>query len=543
MKVSNSLSPNRRTLIFGIDGGTWSILDQFIASGSMPNLAGLRQQGSWGVLNSIVPVNSAAAWSSILTGRKPEKHGIYDFLAWQPESGRRTSVNASWMPKPTILELMGDAGSVLALKIPMTYPAWKINGCMVSGLPTPDDESAFTYPRNLASRLNRLIKKGSAGKSWETADDNRHQILDQMERAHLSLERITDKLLKMNEVDTCFVVARDVDELQHFFWDVLNGHDVYGYYPRIEAYFKQIDAYLGSMLDWAGAAARVVVLSDHGFGPVEAVWHLNDWLAAQGFLSFRPETDEAERELKFSDRVNYAVRRRLLRQVKRLGMKGNWLEHSLDKIKLNTQNHIDLGGIDWTNTQAYTGNVGEEYLPVYINLEGREPQGSVSFDQYHQVREEVLAALDRCQAPAVLTVHRAEEIFDIEDARHSAAPDLVVETISSSVQSDFAYNQPEVYENTGYRKACHRREGIFLLSGPDVAPQQISAELCDIPATVLAWMGLPVPSNFSGRVLQELIDGLTLTTTTASAAEVTRQYLSDKDEANVRKKLESLGYM
>jgi len=542
MKLNNYNS-KRRTLIFGIDGGTWNILNQFIDNGAMPTLANLKEKGAWGVLNSIVPVNSAAAWSSILTGRKPEKHGVYDFMAWHPDSGKRTSVNASWIPRPTILDLMGDTGPVLALKIPMTYPAWEINGSMVSGLPTPDDESAFTYPVNLAAKLNRLIEKGSAGRSWENTDDNRHQILDQMERAQRSLERMTEKLLKMGPINTCFVVARDVDELQHFFWDVLNGEDKYGYYPRIESYFRQIDTYLARMLEWAGAEARIIIISDHGFGPVEAVWHLNDWLAKHGFLTLLPDSGEQDQALTFSDRINFAIKRRILRQIKKIGWKDKRLEKSLNRIKLETQNQTDLKGIDWKNTQAYTGNVGEEYLPVYINLEGREPQGSVPIGQYYDIRKKVRRALYNCEIPAVLTVHNAEEIFDLEDSRYSATPDLVIETISAAVQSDFAYHQPEVYENKSYRKACHRREGIFLLSGPDVASRRTTAELCDIPATLLAWMGLPVPSNFSGRVLKELIDDLILTTTTASSTETSRQYLSDKDEENVRRKLESLGYM
>ncbi len=535
---------SRRTLIFGIDGGTWTVLEPLIERGVMPRLAALREKGAWGNLESVVPVNSAAAWSSILTGMPPEKHGIFDFLNWHPRKPRRTSVNATWMPRPTLLDLMGHAGAVLALKIPMTYPPWDIPGAIVSGLPTPDDETAFTHPPELAPALNPLIEKGSAGRSWELEGDRRGVILDQMESAQRSLERMTDHLLGEYDFNTCFVVARDVDELQHFFWDVLTGEDPHEFLPRLEAYFARLDRYLERMLDWAGEDARVVILSDHGFGPVEAVWHLNDWLQTRGFLALKKEGNSPGASLSLKLRLNYALRRRLLRALQRVGIRAAALERSLEGLKFQSQSDTDLQSVDWSKTRAYTGNVGEEFLPVYINLEGREPFGSVPAAAYAEVREELRRALNECQVPAVLAVHRCEEIFDIEDPRRSNAPDLVIETLSGAVQSDFALSPAQTYEDAGFRKACHRRRGMFLLYGPDVIPQERAANLLDLPATILAWMGLPVPARFSGDVLAELILGLETGARRDSDWEKTqRRYFDDEDEDGVRRKLESLGYL
>lgn len=537
----------RRTLIFGIDGGTWDVLDSLIERGVMPCLARLKEEGAWGDLASVVPVNSAAAWSSILTGMPPEKHGVYDFLAWHPVNKKRTSVNATWLPRPTLLDLLGQEGEALALKIPMTYPPWPISGAMVSGLPTPDDESAFAYPADLTPRLNHLIEKGSAGRSWELDQDRRRIILHQLDAAHRSLERMTNYLLNTHAFQTCFVVARDVDELQHFFWDVLSGHDEYGYLPLIEDYFTALDRYLARMLDWAGRDARVILFSDHGFGPVEGIWHLNDWLRARGFLSVRQNYSTAKtgNALPLGLQLNYALKRRLLRRLHGLGLKGKWLERSLEKIKLLSYRETDLGAVDWSSTTAYAGNVGEEWLPIYVNLQGREPHGIVAPEHYHKIREDLRQTLDRSTRPTVLTVHRAEEIFELDDPRKFAAPDLIVETISSAVQSDFALGRPQIYEKSKYRNGCHRRQGMFLLAGPDVVHQQDAAHLLDVPATILAWMGLQVPMAFHGRVLQELIADVRVE---ESRQEIqmeaaAKSCFSEEEEAGVRKKLESLGYM
>ena len=547
MMTNNDRSNKRRTLIFGIDGGTWDVISQFVNRGVMPCLAEMKEEGAWGDLVSVVPVNSAAAWSSILTGIPPEKHGIYDFFSWHPVNKKRTSVNATWLPRPTLLDLLGQTGKVLALKIPMTYPPWPISGKMISGLPTPDDESAFTYPSDLGRELNPLIEKGSACHAQELNREGRLLILKQLQAAQRSLERMTDYLLKDDDFQTCFVVARDIDELQHFFWDVLSGRDELGYRPLVDEYFSSIDQYLGRMLDWAGKDARVILLSDHGFGPVEGVWHLNDWMRKKGFLSLMPDIENKNggNGLSFGVRVSYALRRRILRQLKRLGLKGTALERSLEALKLRSQRYTDLGGIEWGGTLAYVGNVGEEWLPVYINLQGREPYGIVTPERYESVREDLRRALDKNEEPAVLAVHRSEDIFDLDDPKNSTAPDLIIETISSAVQSDFELGHSQVYESIRNRNGCHRRQGMFLLAGPDVAPQQDAAYLLDIPATILAWQGCQIPRHFCGRVLQECIPEVTVsdTRTVIESTATEKEYLSEEEEAGVRRKLESLGYM
>lgn len=546
IETSNN-KDKRRTLIFGIDGGTWDVLETLVERGVMPCLGHLRDRGAWGNLESVVPVNSASAWSSILTGVAPEKHRIFDFLAWHPNRKKRTAVNASWLPRPTILDLMGQTGPVLALKVPLTYPPWPINGAMVSGLPTPDDEIAFTYPSDLATRLNPLIERGSAGRSWELDGDSRHRILDQLEAAHLTLVRMADRLIDEIRPETCFVVVRDVDELQHFFWDVLTGTDDFGYRPRIEEYFAGIDRYLARMLDWAGQNGRIIVFSDHGFGPVEGVWHLNDWLRRKGFLRLKSDSDEENdgKGLPLGLRFNYAVRRRLLASVRRVGIKGQRLAESLARLKMRGFRHADLGDVDWTCTLAYTGNVGEEWLPVYINLEGREPHGVVSPEHYDRVREDLRRTLEKNHDPAVLVVHRCEEIFDVDDPRLTDAPDLIVETLTGAVQSDFAFNKSEVFEKSRYRNGSHRRQGMFLLSGQDVRPVRYDARLLDIPATILAWQGIQPPDNFGGKILDDLITDLSVS---ERAEELPisvdeKSYLSEEEEAGVREKLESLGYL
>jgi predicted AlkP superfamily phosphohydrolase/phosphomutase len=370
-----------------------------------------------------------------------------------------------------------------------------------------------------------------------------------LEAAQISLERQTDYLLhQYSETQTCVVVARDVDELQHFFWDALTEphQKVNSLLPRLKNYFQSLDNYLGRMLDWAGPEARVVILSDHGFGPLEGIWHLNEWLRSKGYLSLKSDfAAPTKSNNNWSLRARYGLGRRLLKGMKNLGWEGKSLESALEHMKLRGLSSADLTGIDWESTLAYAGNVGEEWLPIYINLQRREPRGAVSGERYEQIRDDLIRTLLNCDHPQVLAVHRSEELFDLSDGRFSQAPDLVVQTNSGAVQSDFALGSSLVYEPSRYRTACHRRRGLFLLSGPEIIPGQGAASLLDIPATILAWIGLPIPGYFDGRPLAEFIPGINYNLTEAlePAPSAKREFYSSEEEAGVREKLESLGYL
>jgi predicted AlkP superfamily phosphohydrolase/phosphomutase len=546
--MNTNHNQQRRTLIFGIDGGTWEVLTPLMDKGIMPVLKGLKDGGAWGTLYSVIPVNSAAAWSSMLTGMSPAEHGVFDFLSWNPNTKNRTAVNSTWLPRPTLIDLMGEAGPVLSLKVPMTYPPWSVNGQIVSGLPTPDDESAFTYPEDLAVKLNPMIESGSACRSWELEGDRRDIILDQVEAAQRVLEKMTEYLLEEGQPQTCFVVARDIDELQHFFWDALSGSDTFGYKHRLEQYFQKIDTYLGRMLDWAGKDARIIVHSDHGFGPVTGIWHLNEWLRSRGFLGTKVESEGIRQAvyLSWNVRLKFALGRRALKAMKHFNLKGTRIEQSLAKIRLQSVRDADLMGVDWGSTLAYAGNGGEEYLSLHINLKDREPNGIVPPEQYEKVREDLRSVLLCTTDPEVVAVHRSEDIFDISDPRATAVPDLIVQTAEGNVKSDFCLNPPADYEASKFVNGCHRREGMFLFSGPDVIPSEGDASLLDIPATVIAWQGIPIPNHFRGQPLHKFINNLSEAkreddeSRTPSA---TREFFSEEEEAGVRKKLESLGYL
>ncbi|MGH9539409.1 MAG: alkaline phosphatase family protein, partial [Terriglobales bacterium] len=71
----------KRVVIVGFDGMDPELANRFMAEGRLPNLAGLRDQGTFRPLRTTFPAISPVAWSTFQTGVNPGKHNIYDFLA------------------------------------------------------------------------------------------------------------------------------------------------------------------------------------------------------------------------------------------------------------------------------------------------------------------------------------------------------------------------------------------------------------------------------------------------------------------------------
>src|SRR5580698_9018554 len=76
----------KRAVILGFDGMDPELAERFMQEGKLPNLAQLRDQGTFRKLRTTNPPISPVAWSTFMTGVNPGKHNIYDFLARDVDS-------------------------------------------------------------------------------------------------------------------------------------------------------------------------------------------------------------------------------------------------------------------------------------------------------------------------------------------------------------------------------------------------------------------------------------------------------------------------
>src|SRR3954453_6476580 len=136
---------------------------------ALPNITALRLEGTRAALQSTMPPITAAAWPSMMTGWNPGRHGMYDFRTlgierysrlWGAghsasfEEGRDFVTSSRWSNAAFWDQLDGPAA---VLSVPMTYPAWPIDGRMVAGFPLPDYDRNHTQPPELAGELPPLL--------------------------------------------------------------------------------------------------------------------------------------------------------------------------------------------------------------------------------------------------------------------------------------------------------------------------------------------------------------------------------------------------
>jgi predicted AlkP superfamily phosphohydrolase/phosphomutase len=152
-----------RAVILGFDGMDPELADRFMNEGRLPNLAKLRDKGTFSKLRTTFPPISPVAWSTFLTGVNPGKHNIYDFLARDTSNylpflssaeikgpKRHIKIGKYSIPfgKTEIKGMrkgtpfwhwLGKAGIFSSvIRVPVTFPPEKFQGVLLSGMCVPD---------------------------------------------------------------------------------------------------------------------------------------------------------------------------------------------------------------------------------------------------------------------------------------------------------------------------------------------------------------------------------------------------------------------
>jgi len=295
-----------KVLLVGLDGADWQIINPLMEAGRMPNMSRLRAEGAWCDLRSTNPMLSPLLWTSVATGKSPDKHGIIDFLVRDPRTGQQVPITSSLRKARALWNIYSDAGrSVDILGWWATWPAETINGLMVSDrfayslfgyASRPEDSVGLVHPPEALAGLQRLRtdeskitledlkqfapftaadkaaseKKLEGNRAQAYADPLNHlvRILATTRTYHaIALER-----LRNGGSDLLAVYYQGIDEVGHRFAQYippkLEWVDQAGFDKLqrvvIQFYIYQ-DQLLGELLQAAGPQTTVVVMSDHGF--------------------------------------------------------------------------------------------------------------------------------------------------------------------------------------------------------------------------------------------------------------------------------------
>jgi predicted AlkP superfamily phosphohydrolase/phosphomutase len=433
----------------------------------LPAINALMERGTWGVLWSCDPPITVPAWSSMTSSRSPGALGFYGFRNRRDHSYDALAFADSRAVRvPRVWDLLSARGRpVVVLGVPQTYPVSRVNGVMVSCFLTPDTEtSQYTYPAELKEEIEGLVGRYMVDVPDFRTDD-KERLLADIEEMTEKRFRVAEHLAETRPWDLFFLVEMGTDRIHHGFWRFADPeHRLHEQGNRYEQamldYYRALDEKLARLLRFADEDTAVLVVSDHGAKRMDGGICVNEWLRREGYLALREEPE--------------------------------------GPVRLTP----DL--IDWPRTTAW--GEGGYYSRVFLNVEGREPEGKVAREDYERVRTELkekLEALGDDQGRPIGTVaHRPEDLYD---EQNGIPPDLLVyfgDLYWRSV-GQVGTGTVHVFENdTGPDDANHAHEGLYVLASEDVpAGEGPARDLRDIAPTILELLGEPVPADMEGRSL------------------------------------------
>ena len=504
-----------RLLVIGLDGATLDLVAPWAAAGELPVLSRLMGAGAWGPLRSTVPAATFPAWTSLVTGVNPGRHGVLDFAERVPGTLHVRFVNGSQRRAPALWTRLSAAGRRVAiLTVPATYPPEPVNGVMVSGFDSPVTsgiDGSFVFPASFHAEVQGAVGRVPFADFQEVRTGRRwHEralasLLDGVERR----ATLAELVLRREPWDACMVVFGESDTVAHHFWRYYDAssprHAPGPHADAIVRVYLALDAAIGRLTAAAGDG-HVAIVSDHGSGGAgDRVVHLNRFLASQGLLAFRAAGGSVAR----------AARGLALRTIP-FRLQGSLLRR-LPAAAGRLEGGARFGGIDWSRTTAFSEEL--DYHPsVWINLAGRDAHGTVSPATYDRIRDAVRAALaewrDEAGRPVVDRVWRREELY--RGPAMERAPDLLLElampggysqSCLRSAGAGPALRRLGAAEHGAGKGAglngSHRRDGLFMVAGPGVRTGACGrADIVDVLPTLLALIGMAVPLGLDGRPIE-----------------------------------------
>ncbi len=550
-----------RVLIIGLDGATFRVLSPLVRLGYLPHLERLLRRSAYGTLRSTEPYITGPAWLSLVTGKRPDTHGVFDWSTPIPGTYRRRFVDARDRTDLALWDILHREGEPAGiLNVPLTYPPSAHTSFCVTGLLTPAHATDRSHPTELWGILEAMGYVEDVVPSHYRGET--HVFLDALVRATRARGRAIRYCLAHFPWRAALMVFTGPDRIQHVGW-----HHLELVPPTSDlaqgaiAYYQVLDEEIGRILLEIPEDSHVYLVSDHGFGPHKRTFYINEWLEAHGYLRRRRET----RAGMWVRRSVRAARRRTLwhRPISDLLRKVSTLHAPIDRLfDLADRVTGDVLGpieprVNWARTVAFAPTPHG----VQINLQHREPEGIVPPEDYDRLRQELKERLEAVRDPVTGDRIHAEVLFRevmYTGRRVDGAPDLTYRFLKPDTtwrigtRAGRAPGAACVSRDLGPETGTHTPDGILMAAGPDIQPGRLPAPvpIWDVLPTLLYHLGLPIPRDLDGRVVKSLIRPEVLARRSIAMGPAAVPHVAEdggppgtREDPSVRRRLEDLGYL
>ncbi len=496
----------KKVILIGIDGATPQLLSKWIDQGKLPTFSSLREQGCSGKLASTIPPFSAPAWTSIVTGCNPGKHGIYGFestgtLSPHLITSRSRKVPAIW----NYLSSIGLKNIII--NVPGSYPPDTINGVMITGLLTPSFDSQFTYPASLKDRLHNddlgdyelehfWLEDYARSRMKDRAPD---QLLDLIINQMESRATVALNLMQSTPWDFTMLVFRGTDTAQHF---LFHRPDL------LLKCYQKVDTLINKIMTTYPQATFIIV-SDHGFEPIKYILYPDNVLYNNHYLT--PTWDPLQNYSSLILSVTYQLINRFMKILP-----GNYLRNAPRLKQLLLTNATKEKLINFHHTTAFSTADGRG---IQICFKDKYPQGIVTSQDTHKIYNDLKTLFSSLKDPQtgntlVQKIYLSEEVYG---KNAQGPPDLILSLEKGVTASEWIrypqtfkellHTQPRtlpiVYtHDAAGRSGDHAEYGIFFTKGHNIKTNYTidSITVEDILPLIFSILNLPQPHAITGKI-------------------------------------------
>jgi predicted AlkP superfamily phosphohydrolase/phosphomutase len=270
-----------KVLVIGFDGATWTSLKQALNRGLMPNLSSVIRSGVHGPLKTIRPTLTPVIWTSIATGKSPDKHGITGLLV-KDGAGRMRPISSTQRRVKALWQIFSEESrDVCVVRWPVSWPAEEVNGTLISEYGFQTNREKRTFPSTLAPLVDRNKKDfrlndiktltGISLKKYNLLEPSwqwKLMVLLREYNLDILYKDVAKELLQEKQADFTAVYFYSMDALGHSFYKFVESEPNTGEFPDFSNIIPDwcwlYDRFLGELLEFVDSSTYILICSDHG---------------------------------------------------------------------------------------------------------------------------------------------------------------------------------------------------------------------------------------------------------------------------------------
>lgn len=509
------MTSDKKVLVIALDAAEPDLIEKWMNEGYLKNLASLRSRGAFGKLSSTADWLAGSVWPTFYTGAMPNKHGFYHYLQWKSDKMDYERPNPDWFSVVPFWRQLGSNFKVIAVDIPLTFPPTNFNGIEISGWASHDRiYPASSFPKE---KINWVIKNfGNPPISEEVGGlqeiDYLLNLRKELINANQKEAKLFTTLINNEEWNLSLLCFSSTHRGGHKFWDVTNIAGNYSEEQKVliknslKDIYISADKALGEILSNINDSTTILIFSLHGMGTNTT---LAEKLLPQ-MLAKILNVQKSNNNVSFIKKIRNVIPTEWRSNLKkRLPI---WLQ---DKMTA----YWRMGGTDWSATKAF-GLLADLQGYIRFNLKGREKEGVIEQgDEYNQLCNKIINGLktfkdEDTQESVVESIERTDSLYN-KGKGFNNLPDLLVKWKFKPVANYKKIHSPRYGEiempmpgfNFDGRSGNHRPEGFLLAKGTNIRKNSSfeKKHIVDLAPTILHLLGVPIPENYDGNVLKDIL--------------------------------------